>query len=553
MLAKPRRIATITLGLIIFALFAQPGNAQKKAISAAKQSTHPTKISSVTADLTGNFVLLNTNSKSALPSPSVQYLNGLDGKTTLIMDFNSVSWDKPSAVFYPANQNEILVRMGQFQSTPPIFRIAITSNEAPLLKLVDLRSQPGLLIVKFPDPKKLGTTTTLPEKAPRILTYTPPVLRGPIPVKPDTTDDTGPKAPPAVAPVAVLKTVSQKSPLSIPKPAPQQDGSPGKPDLNLDPESIASEPISLSIEKGDSFSLKIKAPKELEYKTFRLSDPERFVIDINEAAELASLSVPDFKPVSGVQAVRVGTPDPSGSTGRLVLDLESPSLAFEEVLSSDKKELSIALSKKPTLPEVAKGKVVVLDAGHGGTDPGAQRGDVQEKDLTLEICKRLKKTLEQRGIKVHMTRSDDTYVSLEDRVRITNSIAPDCFLSVHINSLESNSAIFGIETYYQNEKSPLLAKLIHNELVGQLKLPDRSVRKARFYVVNHTLHPAVLAEVGFISNKAERDKLISSEYQNSLATALAQGVMLYLSGEKNPTISENKSGESKSEKTGSRS
>jgi N-acetylmuramoyl-L-alanine amidase len=177
---------------------------------------------------------------------------------------------------------------------------------------------------------------------------------------------------------------------------------------------------------------------------------------------------------------------------------------------------------------VPTGTTIVLDAGHGGSDPGAQRGDVQEKEITLDIIERLKRRLEARGFRITLTRADDTFVSLEDRVRITNSLQPTLFLSVHINAMESANDIHGIETYYQTEQSRALADAIHENLVTKLDAPDRAVRKARFYVINHTPVPAVLAEVGFISNRDERDKLISSDYQSKVANALEQGVMLYL-------------------------
>jgi hypothetical protein len=118
---------------------------------------------------------------------------------------------------------------------------------------------------------------------------------------------------------------------------------------------------------------------------------------------------------------------------------------------------------------------------------------------------------------------------LEDRVKVTNALNPDAFVSIHINSLETNTSTTGIETYYQNEHSKDLARLIHQALVSGLAAPDRGVRKARFYVINHTPVPAILAEVGFISNKEERDKLISSDYQAQIASAVADGVILFLS------------------------
>lgn len=270
----------------------------------------------------------------------------------------------------------------------------------------------------------------------------------------------------------------------------------------------------------------------LVYRTFRLHDPERYVLDIQGWPELAEASVPEPEPNPFVKKVRIGHPEGEPETVRVVLDLIGSEVAVREEASSGNQVFAIILDRAEPLLEnlhLPPGMSVVIDAGHGGTDPGAQRGDIKEKDLTLSISDKLRKTLERAGVKVSMTRTEDATVSLEERVSTTNSISPDAFVSVHINSLEANSTIKGIETYYQSEQSQELARSVHQSLVEKLKAPDRSVRKARFYVINHTSVPAVLAEVGFISNKQEREKLISSDYQQEIANGIARGVILYLS------------------------
>lgn len=271
-------------------------------------------------------------------------------------------------------------------------------------------------------------------------------------------------------------------------------------------------------------------PNYSTYRTFRLEDPPRYVIDINNGPIEWDIEQTDLEAGSRLSSVRIGKPDAEGVT-RVVLDLSQSKLNINENYDQSKGWLHLTFAQT-ALPRpnttTAAGKVVVLDAGHGGSDPGAQRGSVQEKELTLAITKKLERFLQSRGMKTIMTRNDDTFISLEERVRITNNNAPDAFISVHINSLETNSAIQGIETYYQTEQSRPLADKIHQSLVSELGVPNRSVRKARFYVVNHTPIPAVLAEVGFISNKDERNKLISSDYQERIAEAIGQGVMLYL-------------------------
>ncbi|MBY0360214.1 MAG: N-acetylmuramoyl-L-alanine amidase [Candidatus Obscuribacterales bacterium] len=272
-------------------------------------------------------------------------------------------------------------------------------------------------------------------------------------------------------------------------------------------------------------------PNYSTYRAFRLEDPPRYVIDVNNGPTEWDIEQTDLETSSRLSSVRIGKPEAEGNITRVVLDLAQNKLSINESFDRSNGWLHLTFGTA-ALPRpnttTAAGKVVVLDAGHGGSDPGAQRGSVQEKELTLAITKKLERYLQSRGMKTIMTRNDDTFISLEERVRITNSSAPDAFVSVHINSLETNSAIQGIETYYQTEQSRPLADKIHQSLVSELGVPNRSVRKARFYVVNHTPIPAVLAEVGFISNKDERNKLISSDYQERIAEAIGQGVMLYL-------------------------
>ncbi len=291
--------------------------------------------------------------------------------------------------------------------------------------------------------------------------------------------------------------------------------------------------ISLAQNGNKGYTLRIVSPKdnELNYSSFRLHDPERFVIDLDNMRGIQSAVVPQPEIPDALTAVRTGAPDPVKNTGRLVLDLsgENVSVIPNDVGSVNILSFVIEKSDNPVagiLPP--PGSVLVLDAGHGGNDPGAQRGFVKEKDLTLAIAQKTREKLVESGVKVIMTRDEDSFISLSDRVAITNNLKPDLFLSVHINSLESTSDIHGIETYYQSDMSKPLAQSIHEAIVSELEAPDRAIRKAKFYVINRAQVPAVLAEVGFISNKSERDKLVSADYQEKIAGALAKGAILYL-------------------------
>ncbi|HEY9715340.1 MAG TPA: N-acetylmuramoyl-L-alanine amidase, partial [Chroococcales cyanobacterium] len=296
-----------------------------------------------------------------------------------------------------------------------------------------------------------------------------------------------------------------------------------------------------------SLNITIATTARLTFKSFRLHDPERYVIDFTGSDDLVDAEAPSVSDNPLVKAVRIGTmPGDDGEKNekkvRLVIDLADAEAFIGEHLNTTGTAVTLSVTRDrpsdeseiatPTPGKPLSGQVVVVDAGHGGSDPGAQRGTIQEKQITLDITQKLKARLGEMGARVVMTRSDDTFVSLEDRVKLTNAVKPSLFVSVHINALESTSDIHGIETYFQTEQSKPLADAIHKALVADLSAPDRSVRQARFYVINHTPVPAILAEVGFISNKDEREKLISSDYQAKIAEALAEGVTLYVS--KNP-------------------
>ncbi len=297
----------------------------------------------------------------------------------------------------------------------------------------------------------------------------------------------------------------------------------------------AAEPplITLKEMSAGSYMLKVTSPdrNELNFTSFRLHNPERFVIDFAGLRSIQTAQVPQPEAHEFLQSIRVGTPDPLKETGRLVLDLSSETVAVIpcETEGVNTVSLMVGRSSNPLSDlNAPPGATIVLDAGHGGSDPGAQRGYLKEKDLTLAIAEKTYELLTSHGVKVTMTRSNDTFIPLAERVSVTNTNKPDAFLSIHINSLESTSEIHGIETYYQTDMSKALAQSIHDSLVNELQAPDRSIRKARFYVINRAEVPAVLAEVGFISNKTERDKLASADYQEKIAGALAKGAILYL-------------------------
>src|SRR5690625_2078925 len=157
-------------------------------------------------------------------------------------------------------------------------------------------------------------------------------------------------------------------------------------------------------------------------------------------------------------------------------------------------------------------KTVVIDAGHGGSDPGASGNGLYEKELTLEIAQKVKKLLKSAGFKVIMTRSNDTYVSLEERSSIANNSNADIFVSIHINAGGGT----GIETYWygkhESEKSKALASALQEEVIKGTNSVNRGVKVGNFHVIRETEVPSALVVLGFIDNKNEIGRASCSEW-----------------------------------------
>lgn len=183
-------------------------------------------------------------------------------------------------------------------------------------------------------------------------------------------------------------------------------------------------------------------------------------------------------------------------------------------------EVVTPVKKNPT-----KGKVV-LDAGHGGSDYGAIREGINEKDITLDVTQRVASILKSKGYKVALTRTDDTFVSLQDRVEFSEKEAPEIFVSIHVNSAVATEPR-GIETHYYHDYSTELAKVVHSHLIKEIDSKDRGLFKSKFYVINHTTVPAILCEIGFISNEQERNELVTDSRKQKTAKAIAEGIIEY--------------------------
>lgn len=184
------------------------------------------------------------------------------------------------------------------------------------------------------------------------------------------------------------------------------------------------------------------------------------------------------------------------------------------------------------------GKVITIDAGHGGSDPGAiGQGGLKEKQVTLPIAELLKERLEKMGAKVYMTRTTDKDVygphasdkdELQARVNVAEKHDSDLFISLHINS-SVNRNVGGISTYYfpKTANDGRLARAVQNELSSNFGVDNLGIREANFYVVKRCTMPAILVELCFISNPKEEKLLAGNWFRKKAARLMAEGIEKY--------------------------
>ena len=253
----------------------------------------------------------------------------------------------------------------------------------------------------------------------------------------------------------------------------------------------------------------------------------------------------------------------------------------QNAAKKDEQEVLLPPVKTASAKKVqsAKGKVIVLDAGHGGDDPGAINGSLKEKNIVLSIAQKAGKELQGRGYKVYYTRSKDKFINLRDRTKYANDKAADLFISIHANAAPNKTkaaTMHGIETFFlspaRSERSKNAAALenksdieemnffskqtflnflnrekiiasnklaidVQREVLARAKsvsskASDGGVREAPFWVLVGALMPAVLLEVGYITHPGEGELINNSKYQDALAKGLANGIDVYFSNQR---------------------
>ncbi|MEO1430631.1 MAG: N-acetylmuramoyl-L-alanine amidase [Cyanobacteria bacterium J06633_8] len=179
---------------------------------------------------------------------------------------------------------------------------------------------------------------------------------------------------------------------------------------------------------------------------------------------------------------------------------------------------------------VPSGRVsVIIDPGHGGKDPGAIGiGGLREKDVILPISIRVAQILQQNGVQAILTRNSDFFVSLKGRVDMAERRNADLFVSIHANSVGlSRPDVSGLEVYYYSSGYNL-ARTVRSGILNSVRVRDRGVRKARFYVLRKTSMPAILVETGYVTGREDAPKLASPQYREQMAQGIANGILSYI-------------------------
>ncbi|MBQ3695474.1 MAG: N-acetylmuramoyl-L-alanine amidase [Alphaproteobacteria bacterium] len=358
--------------------------------------------------------------------------------------------------------------------------------------------------------------------------------------------------------------------------------------------------LRLSANDAQNVRFVVDLSDQAEIKLSRLSNPPRMVIDVENAPFEPGVREKRFLTTGFITSIRTGKPTPS--TTRIVLDLPSDNVTEKhftlapqagspwrfvidlkhntpqvsvKAFSNDAQNIATQAPQKsePAKKSVTKKKIVMLDPGHGGQDPGAiSRSGKYEKDLTLKMAKETKVLLEKAGYKVVMTRDKDYYVTLRGRIEKAHKANADLFISIHADSAASSSAkglsvytisekasdkeaaalaesankadiLFGMDlSEYQPEVGNILidfaktytmdqsakyADEVVKEMAKEVTLRPKAHRYAGFAVLKSPNIPSVLLEMGYLSNRDEDKQLQKESYRNKLSKALVRAVNTY--------------------------
>lgn len=284
----------------------------------------------------------------------------------------------------------------------------------------------------------------------------------------------------------------------------------------------------ITLSKGN-FSLKVALPDNVKFSKIKTTDQywkKRFLIVIPGKQKNFYKENPPYKNNSGIKNISIK----ETSAGNTQIIVNTKSLKGYKLLSCEN-----GFTVNIGSPKKIYRNIIMLDAGHGKKDSGATAAGVKEKNLCLDILYNKAKEYfdsTSSNVKAYLTRHDDTFINLYQRPKYSKRYSADLFLSLHMNYSTSKRAK-GTEVYYSkvnNKKSfsglnsKIFATRMRNTIVNDLHTTNRGIKQAGFVVIKRNTVPAVLVELGFVSNPRERGKLKTSTYQTKAAKSLYKGV-----------------------------
>ncbi|MBD8498847.1 N-acetylmuramoyl-L-alanine amidase family protein [Paenibacillus arenosi] len=305
--------------------------------------------------------------------------------------------------------------------------------------------------------------------------------------------------------------------------------------------------------------LMVEVQGTVQPKIFTMTEPNRIVMDIPATAFTTDFingqltngkagfhgKLDNIIDNPHIEQVRYSLFDEKSSTIRIVLDTradigytitdggsESGLLTME--LHTGDQVVPPAVTDPPTTtppittpPTTIDGKkIVVIDPGHGARDSGAVGvSGKYEKDFVLALALKVEQLLlQEENIQVMMTRTDDTFIEVPDRIEVANRVNAAAFVSIHANSAAPNRKAGGTETYYYPTSHETFADIMHKHILGATKFTDRKVKRHPYTVLAKAKVPAVLLEIGFLSNPQEEQQMLSEQFQNRVAVSIVNGI-----------------------------
>ncbi|WP_440115524.1 N-acetylmuramoyl-L-alanine amidase [Paenibacillus sp. QZ-Y1] len=288
--------------------------------------------------------------------------------------------------------------------------------------------------------------------------------------------------------------------------------------------------------------LVVSLEREITPVITTLKNPDRIVVDfpstnfgnlgqVPSGGSMGRLDTSDFPNVTEIR-YSLFKNDPAQV--RIVIELNNvSSVNYNQQTIAGKFILDLSKLNDPTTATPVTGgkKIVVIDPGHGGSDPGTiSFTQKHEKHFALALGLKVQALLQQESdIEVIMTRETDIYPTRPERVKLANDLKADVFVSIHGNSVTSAPQVSGTETYYyQRASSKELADIIHKNLIKAMGFKDRGSKNGNYQVIRETTMPAVLLEIGFLSNQIEEEAMMLESTQNKAAQAIVDGIKEYL-------------------------